>query len=74
MDRRCRWVLPVDVWTGRTPPVGNLPRTWDAVMAFSTAQWLQLAGPLRLDIRPTDSLVEMRGQYGYWLGVGYDIW
>jgi hypothetical protein len=43
-------------------------------MAFSTAQWLQLAGPLRLDIRPTDSLVEMRGQYGYWLGVGYDIW
>jgi hypothetical protein len=75
-DARLRWVLPVDLWTGKPPRVQGqtLPKTIEDALQLSAAQWLTLAGPLRLEIRATDSLQTMRGQYGYWVGVGYHLW
>jgi hypothetical protein len=73
MDRRFKWVLPVDVWTGRVQ-VAGLPRTRDAIMAVAAPQWVAFGAALHLDIRPADTLDTMRNQYALWIGIGYNFW
>jgi hypothetical protein len=79
MDRRFRWILPVDACTGMVPTVPlaglpGLPRTYRAIMALTTAQWVAIGAILRLDIRPGDPVRSMRNVYGWWLGLGDDWW
>jgi hypothetical protein len=73
MDGRCKWILPVDVWSGRVQMAG-LPRTREEVLAVTAPQWVLFGTTLQLEIRPTDTLTTMRNQYGLWLGVGSDYW
>jgi hypothetical protein len=76
MDRRCRWILPVNPSTGVTPaiPVGGLPRTFEQLMAITGPEWVIIGAVLRLDIRPGDTIQTMRNGYGAWLGIGYNVW